>query len=349
MEVTTEITAADYKSFLIDYYYSKNKLQTLFAFVCVAVLSAMWFHDYRASSGNLGFAFLAFEIFMSLYLVFICVPYGIQAAQLNNTFKKSLFLNTKITVNAYASGISIENEAINDFFAWDIIKQTINTTNYVAVYLIDKRLLLIPKTDFANAETAKLFYYKINNGWLNTKGGIKQFQNPRSPSYLWGLIGIFPIIGAINGVIMILMGVIQYKDYKYCLIGLLGILFSVGFFKYMKYTTTQSPQMSVVYSSMAQTELNDLTKDIEFYKFQNKQYPDSLQQLTTERTLVIINDPILTYRHMSDEMNMLFNYKRIGNKYTLFSSGLDEEPHTADDIYPIISISDTSKSGFMKE
>ena len=51
---------------------------------------------------------------------------------------------------------------------------------------------------------------------------------------------------------------------------------------------------------------------------------------------------------MDKNIKVNFEYKKIGNKYTLFSVGIDGIPNTADDIYPNIFDSDSSKFGFMK-
>ncbi len=87
-------------------------------------------------------------------------------------------------------------------------------------------------------------------------------------------------------------------------------------------------------------EMNSIVKEIEFYKIEHGTYPDSLKQLNAKNEFLDIYDPV------QGDNNAIFNYHRIGNKYTLFSSGLDQVPGTADDIYPSIKI-DTSKIGLI--
>jgi len=350
MEVTTEITTADYRSFLIDYYFYQNKITFWFKLIVGGV--AMAFVLFLFINNWFGWTLFLLVIAISLillYSIFVMAPFAIKMLKFSSSITHLLFLNRKLNITPYAPGISVENDSGNNFFNWEQINRIVASSKYICIYLTDKKILLIPKVNFENSESARLFLYKIENGWHNTKPASRPFQELGSPSYLWGLIGLVPVIGAFNGVIMVLMGVFQYKDYKYCLIGLIGILFTFVFFKYITYTTTYSPQASASYATIAQTDLNDLAKEIEFYKFENNHYPDSLVQLEKQQPLVSIYDPILQFRHMSAEKFTQFNYKRIGNKYTLFSSGLDEKPHTNDDIYPIIKVIDTSKSGFIKE
>jgi hypothetical protein len=355
MEVTTEVTTADYKSFLIDYYFYQGNAKSWLKLIAGAAATVFLLLLYLNSWPGWPITLIFFTAsLLSLYCVFVIIPFGIKALKFNKSATRLLFLNKKVNITAYAPGISVENDSGNNFFNWEQIKRIVASSKYICVYLTSKKILLIPKSDFKNSESARLFLYKIDNGWQNTKPPTQPFQEPGSPSYFWGLIGLVPIIGAVNGVIMILMGVIQYKDYKYCFIGLMGILFTFVFFKYVDIFPSppnmNSPAMVKTLKEWTQEDLNQLVKNIEFYKYEHNSYPDSLQQLKDDNKTVSIYDPIIEYRHLKgDKVNTVFNYKKINNKYTLFSSGLDEKPHTKDDIYPIIKVTDTSKFGLIKE
>ena len=130
------------------------------------------------------------------------------------------------------------------------------------------------------------------------------------------------------------------------MIGIAGILFTVLPYGFLIYEATSGTLFNDSELQMTKSNLNDLVKKIEFYKLQNDHYPDSLKQ---------VDDDHMTFMYESmhpsfgSNKAVLFNYKRIGNKYTLFSSGFDGIPHTKDDVYPTIDVSDTSKFGFIKE
>ena len=113
-------------------------------------------------------------------------------------------------------------------------------------------------------------------------------------------------------------------------------------FYYFLYSDTVRKQTVPV----SQRFLNSLVKDIEFYKTINGTYPDSLEQLTENNEIAYIHDPLL---FQPGTKNTKFNYQKIGNRYTLFSSGVDRIPNTSDDIYPNIFISDSSKFGLIKK
>ena len=72
-------------------------------------------------------------------------------------------------------------------------------------------------------------------------------------------------------------------------------------------------------------------------------YPDSLQQLKG----IFIFDPLMEVGKGTGHAT--FNYRRIGDQYTVFSSGIDKVPNTRDDIYPEVFISDSSKIGFIRK
>jgi hypothetical protein len=50
---------------------------------------------------------------------------------------------------------------------------------------------------------------------------------------------------------------------------------------------------------------------------------------------------------MNTKGNSYFNYERVGDKYRLFSSGEDGIPNTEDDLFPQVTITDSSKIGLI--
>lgn len=168
------------------------------------------------------------------------------------------------------------------------------------------------------------------------------------PPYLIGLLCIFPFIGFLVGIALILYGVFRYKDKLLVAIGVLGIVITIGFYSYLflgaEYGKTADRQLS----DISRTELNDLVKDIEFYNIQRGQYPDSLDQLTENNKFVSIIDPFLT-RKANRHISILFQYHKVSDKYTVFSVGPDGVPNTPDDIYPSIVDSGTNKLGLIRK
>ena len=81
---------------------------------------------------------------------------------------------------------------------------------------------------------------------------------------------------------------------------------------------------------------------------ENNNYPDSLEQITNDNKFFAIYDPFLL-RKLDKNIKIMFNYEKLGNKYTLFSVGVDGEPHTSDDIYPTLPDSNGLQYGWIRK
>jgi hypothetical protein len=169
--------------------------------------------------------------------------------------------------------------------------------------------------------------------------------NSQKPLYLVGLLCLIPLIGAFVGLVLLLLGIIKYKDKLLIVIGTFGIVFTVSIYSFLFYYIENSEEAKNGFKEVSQMQINNLIKNIEFYKLQNGQYPDSLPQLLATDKLTPINDAIQIVKHRK---STYFTYKKIGGTYKLFSSGQDGISNTKDDIYPNTLISDSSKIGFRR-
>lgn len=163
---------------------------------------------------------------------------------------------------------------------------------------------------------------------------ITEEKNRARPPYLMGLLGIIPLVGAFVGIALVLYGVLKYKDKLLVAIGASAIAFTVLVYTGPFYWMAHSRVVGEGYAKIAQEQLNGLVNQIEFYKIKKGSYPDSLEQLLEINPLVNVSDPLLLRRF--NRGKDYFQYKKIGNRYTLFSVGVDGIMHTTDDIYPII-------------
>lgn len=164
------------------------------------------------------------------------------------------------------------------------------------------------------------------------------------PPYLLGLICIIPLVGAFVGLGLLLYGLIRYKDNGLSIIGGAGILWTVIVYSALFYAGTHASIFKKGFEDISQMQLNSLVKNIEFYKLQHGQYPDSLQQLLNDDKLALINDPV---QGLQMKENAYYNYKKVNDKYLLFSSGQDGIPNTSDDLFPQVTVSDSSKIGLV--
>jgi hypothetical protein len=167
----------------------------------------------------------------------------------------------------------------------------------------------------------------------------------RRPPYLLGLLCLIPMVGALVGIGLLLYGIFRYKDKWLILIGAFGIGFTIFVYSTLFYSLHHSSVFKKGFEAISQMQLNGLVKYIEFYKLQNGEYPDSLDQVFQDDKLAPVNDALQVNSFKRDSY---YNYKKEGNKYRLFSSGVDGIPGTRDDLYPQIIIKDSSKIGVIR-
>lgn len=164
------------------------------------------------------------------------------------------------------------------------------------------------------------------------------------PPYLLGLLCLIPLVGAFVGLGLLLYGILKYKDKWLSIIGAAGILITVAVYGSLFYMIRHSSFFKENMAEISQTQLNNLVKNIEFYKIQHGQYPDSLPQLLQDDELAPIYDAAFFDEKLKSKY---YNYRRLDDKYTLSSSGQDGIPSTNDDMYPHIIFSDSSKIGLI--
>lgn len=147
--------------------------------------------------------------------------------------------------------------------------------------------------------------------------------------YRLGFAGLFPNLGLVIGGILLFHG-FKRKDLKMKIIGLASVLFTPLFWFLLENSDLHKKQLA----ELTKYQLNEVVKDLEFYKIKNGEYPDSLAQLKPQNKF--FNDQEL----FSNEFDLrkskpsTFYYKKLKNDYVLKSFGPDLILHTKDDIYP---------------
>lgn len=161
--------------------------------------------------------------------------------------------------------------------------------------------------------------------------------------YYRGLWGVIPIFGVIIGLSLILKGIFKFKDRKLTIVGSFAVLCSMLISGYCYYQLFLSEEAQVRKARIAQIEINELVKDIEFWKTQHGNYPDSLKQVLSIDRLAPLVDPLSSSWRGRTE---LFRYENLGNRYRIFSVGIDKTAGTDDDIFPDFNNPGNNKFGF---
>src|SRR5690606_20868733 len=125
---------------------------------------------------------------------------------------------------------------------------------------------------------------------INKNGGRYPFRKTEKPPYALGILCLIPLIGAFAGLVFIFLGMAKYKDKWFTLMGVAGILITVIVYSSLIYFSKNSQVARQGFEKHSQTHLNSLVSTVEFYKTENGQYPDSLQQLKRGNEMVWIRD-----------------------------------------------------------
>ncbi len=335
-----EVESQDSVSIYIDFYKSQLKTRLTKLIPLWVILSFFLLSDTfdKFTWGKLGT--LTFVIILFVAIVYY-LPLLIFSIKLNKRFANDKVLLRKRKLIIKDEGLEqVRGEQIL-LRNWNTIRSANTNVRYIYIKLIDKKTILIPKKDFPTDADAINFLGEVQSHIRKTNPNyFPELAGISKPNYSLGFLCLIPLIGGIAGLIFLLQGIFKYKDKWFAVIGLCGIIFTVCIYGSM-FIYNNSKAMHKEFIPIAQTQMNGLVKEIEYYKIEHGSYPDSLQQLEVKDDFTNIHDPV-----SPNLKHDIYNYHRIGNKYTLFSSGVDEVPGTADDIYPSLKI-DTSKIGLI--
>lgn len=169
-------------------------------------------------------------------------------------------------------------------------------------------------------------------------------QNSKPP-YLFGFLCLIPLVGALVGIVMLILGITKYKDKWFSLIGAFGIFITIAIYSSLAYFTMNGSAAKTGFAQISQMQLNSLVPNIEYYKLEKGHYPATLKDVLEVDKIAPINDVVQAINY---NKKALYNYKNLGETYLLFSSGQDGIANTKDDVYPQIQVTKNSKIGYRK-
>jgi hypothetical protein len=84
-------------------------------------------------------------------------------------------------------------------------------------------------------------------------------DKPKTPLavYLIGILGIIPLIGAIVGFVLIVLGIAAYRNWKLIVIGAISILWTVGIYGTLFYFGFFTQWGRSGFASIAKTQLTN--------------------------------------------------------------------------------------------
>lgn len=341
MEIEFQCATKDYKRFSWRYLIENNPRRILYISLLTVIIALLatgkpfdWYN----------FIICFFVSGIALIAMFFLIPYLVGLRRL----QKKIQANPKYTEK---KKLKITNEGISSttrdqIISWEGIMSIKYNSEFVWLILADKSLSIIPIRAFASNSEKIDFIGIVQKEIKNANGNFKLKQidainTKQSPPYILGIICLIPLIGALVGLLFILLGLVKYKDKWFTLIGVGGILFTVIVYTTLFGIMKNSSVVQNGFENLSQMELNNLVSKIEFYKTENGKYPDSLKQLN-KNNITLIYDPIQASKNKADRA---FFYQRNGDKYKLFSIGYDGKPFTKDDVLPQIPSTTVGKIG----
>jgi Type II secretion system (T2SS), protein G len=340
MEITIQTSEQDHKDFYKDYGFKRYWVQRLLILLVV---------DFLLSSFAPLLSVYLFNVVIygtALFFILFIIPYLRAKNTFENIYDSLLLPNEHLIFKPFAAGIEVAEVNATTFLRYENIKTVGEAGRFIFILTNNANYYILPAGDFSSADVYNRFLRIVKAGVANAKGVAPSAPLTFKPVYLIGLLCFIPLIGAIVGLVLIILGVSHYKDKVFVIIGALGILFTVAIYSSLFYYTKNSNSFDSAFTQMEQMQINDLVKSIEFYKLQNGTYPDSLKQIQTQNSMTSIDDPALEFKNKKPTG---YKYQRKGNKYLLFSVGKDGLENTQDDIYPTIYNADTTKLGFIKK
>lgn len=343
MEIEFQNTKEDYKNFYKLFY--KDKFQRRLAANIILPL----FIGYAISGHHLDWTYFIIGAILSyliLIVAFYLIPYLVSVSKMGKSITKEESALEKKKMFITDDGLQFDSASKHTNWKWESILSVHSNRLFIYIVVADKRFILIPKRHFSSDNETVNFLGIIQTALIKVRGTAAIPKTSKKPPYLLGILCLIPMIGAIVGIGLLLYGIFYYKDKWLIIIGALGLIITVGIFSLMSYDVKHNPDIDKSFIQTSQMQLNDLMKDVEFYKMQNGVYPDRLEQISTENARVSIDDFLQVRK---ERKNTKYNYQKVGDNYYLFSSGIDGIPNTTDDLYPTIEKSDSCKFGLIKK
>ena len=275
--------------------------------------------------------------------IFFALPYTFALIAMKKRLKSHPLSFAERTIIITEDGFTAISDKGTQTWAWATVRSAGMSDEYIYISVLKHGFYIIPIRFFSSKDEAVKFVKPITDHVVLTRAG-----KPKSLRrlYYWGLLGFLPNFGAIAGLILLIKGIFQFKDLKLVLIGIADIAFTICFWWFFTSFTENSSLFLSTDKKIVRDELNSNVKAIEFYKLQNGFYPDSLPQLMNDDCMFAIYDLFSKEKHAP---RSYFTYYKTGNRYTIFSVGPDGKPNTADDIYPTVAITDSTRIGLIRK
>jgi len=327
MKLEFELSKQDYKNSLIELITKEFCKRAIFiCLICILV---------SASFADNPISWIKFSITSLLtFLILFLFLFGKSMLNLYKT-EKIIKINPLFTGK---KNVELENDGIifgqeNPIkYNWHSIKKIEILSKYIYIIFQDETSALINK-EFIDSEIINDFIGKIKH--KTEVKNVTLHTNQSKNIYWLGILGLIPNFGLIIGGILFYIG-FNRRDKKLKVIGTINILFTPLF--WLLFTSFMNNSEFVRQSNIEFTNhnLNEIVKDLELYKVNNGQYPDSLGDLKSQNKFLNVNELFNEIKLFKESQSTKLYYEKNQDEYILKSFGPDRILNTQDDIYPTL-------------
>lgn len=317
MKIEYELEKSELKKSINEFLYS-NFIRGIFSYSIFSLILAYVF-SVNENKEIYWTSFLIYcpILFLLFSAVFLLIPYIISVVGLRKVKSKILHSISDekiITTN-------LESFKQTEFY-WNQVKKVVENKEYYALVFRNRSYIPIPKKIINLEELSE----------LNSK--IKFEPQKGIPNWVY-FTSFIPNLGFLAGIVFLFIG-IKNNVKKNILWGVFGILFTPLFW-FIFISIFENTEMSKKSSiQMSKHQLNQIVKDLTYYKSKNKTFPDILGQLKSQNNFLNDTD-YLSIRSLPWEKlkpEKLYYKKTSDSTYILKSKGIDRIPNTKDDIIP---------------
>lgn len=230
-------------------------------------------------------------------------------------------LSIEIMENGIQYKTSNSNKEI--FKPWSGFKQVYESKNFTYFIFNDGQYLFL--NNLINSKENILEFTTL------VKEKIKLYQHKVPKSQIW--LSFIPGIGLLFGLVIFIRGITD-RNLKYFSIGILSLMATAVGWIIFGIFMDASEKNSGSNKFNTKNNLNQIVKELAYYKLKNGKFPDTLDSLKMQNNFLILIEIETNLNPFSDREIRDIYYENRDSTFVLRTLGADGKPFTEDDVLP---------------
>lgn len=332
MEVNYQLLENDFKKQYADlFFYYLRKIY--FKIILISLLISVLFTINKFDIITFVLMFFGTIIFF-LILNFGNMFYDLIKIYRNKTLNKIVELNIALSNEVLIFNYTSEkNESKQIEYKINDIKEIIEIKNHLYIIFKNNTSFFLKKGNTEFEKLLKTEFKKCEITFQDSNLIDTNSNSNNSKNYYWLLLlGLIPGVGLIVGCVYFFLGFYRNNS-MFKIIGASNIVMSIFLIDIIEIVGQKSEINIDSEKNIVMENLNDLVRDIEFYKLKQGDYPYQINDVKIYNKN--LNDlDLFNKEKYHDDYNPVFYYKKTIDGYILKSVGPDGVLNTKDDIYP---------------